>query len=96
VRGGFECGYVHLDHAHHGFGVTDQFTDIVGHDLLLRVAANEEREGGVELIRRAAVEKDHLLAFEFDGDGGYFAHGPGADSLGAHLIELARVREDAQ
>ncbi len=128
LRGGFQRGQVHLDHAHHGFhgfGVTDQFADIAWHnlpaeaeaicepaaghgfaafdqlvpvavDLLLRVAEDEEREGGVELIGGATVEKDHLLALKLDGDGGDRAHGPWTYSFGAHLIELARVGEDAQ
>src|ERR1700760_2754054 len=47
-------------------------------------------------MRGAAVEKDHLLTFELDRDRGNLAHGPGTDAFGTQLIELARVRKDAQ
>src|SRR5512133_2217349 len=62
--------------AGHGFAAFDQLVPVAV-DLLLGVAADEEREGGVELIRGAAVEKDYLLAFELDADGGNLADGPG-------------------
>src|SRR5882757_729920 len=81
--------------AGHGFAAFDQLVP-VGVDLFLRVAADEEREGGVELMRGAAVEKDHLLAFKLDRDSGNLADGPGTDAFGTQLVELVRVREDTQ
>ena len=81
--------------AGHGFATLDELVPIAV-DLLLRVAADEEREGGVELMGGAAVEENHLLAFELDGDRGDLADGPGTDSFGAQLVELARVGENAE
>jgi len=43
-----------------------------------------------------AVEKDHLLAFEFDRDRGNCAHRPRADAFGTKFIDLARIGEDAE
>ena len=81
--------------AGHGFAAFDQLAPVVV-DLFLGVAADEEREGGIELMRGAAVEKDHFLALKLDRDRGNLAHGPGTDAFGTQLIELACVREDAQ
>ncbi len=47
-------------------------------------------------MRRSSVEKDHLLTFELDRDGGDFFDGPRADAFGTNLIDFASVREDAQ
>jgi len=47
-------------------------------------------------MRGAAVEKDHLLTLKLDRDRGNLSHGPGTDTFGAQLIELARVWENAQ
>src|SRR5437588_7914808 len=47
-------------------------------------------------MRGTAVEKDHLLTFKLNRDSGNLAHRPGTDTFGTQLIELARVREDAQ
>jgi hypothetical protein len=47
-------------------------------------------------MRRAAVEKDHLLALKLDGDSGNPADGPQTDAFRTQLIEPARLREDAQ
>src|SRR5580658_3547320 len=79
----------------HGFAAFHQLVPITV-DLFLGVASDEEREGWVELMRRAAVEEDHLLALKLDRDGGNLTHGPGTDTFGTQLIELARVREGAQ
>jgi len=81
--------------AGHRLATLDQLVPVAV-DLFLGVAADKEREGGIELVRGAAVEKDHLLAPELDRDRGNLACGPGADAFGTQLIELARVREDAQ
>src|SRR5258708_9405702 len=81
--------------AGHGFAAFGQLVP-VGVDLFLVVAADEEREGGGELRRGAAVEKDHLLAFKLDRDSGNLADGPGTDAFGPQLIELVRAREDAK
>ena len=43
-----------------------------------------------------AVEKDYLLTFKLDRDRSNLAYGPGSDTFGTQLIELALVREDAQ
>src|SRR5215469_16286336 len=51
--------------AGHGFAAFDQLVPVAV-DLLLGVAADEERDGGVELIRGAAVEKDNLLPLKLD------------------------------
>jgi hypothetical protein len=85
----------HPPAAGHGLAAFEELVPVAV-DLGLRVAADEEREGWVELICWAAVEKDHLLAFQLDGDDGGPALRPGADAFGAHFIEFARVREDAQ
>jgi hypothetical protein len=81
--------------ASHGFATFDQLSPIAI-DLFLCVTADEEREGGIELLRGPAVEKDHLLTFKLDRDRGNPADGPGTNAFGSQLIELARVRKDAQ
>ena len=80
--------------AGHGIAAFDQLVPIAV-DLFLGVAADEERESGIELIRRAAIEKDHLLTFELDRDRSNLAYGPLTDPFGTQFIEPARVREDA-
>ena len=79
----------------HGFAAFDQLVPVAV-DLVLGVAADKEREGGVKLMRGAAVEKDHLLALQLDRDRGNLACGPGTDAFGTQLVELTRVRENAQ
>ena len=46
-------------------------------DLFLSVVADEEGEGGVELMRGTVIEKDHLLAPKLDRDRGNPAHDAG-------------------
>src|SRR5579859_4803985 len=61
--------------ARHRFAAFHQLVPVAV-DLFLRVAANEKREGRIELMRGAAVEEDHLLTAELDRDSGNFARGP--------------------
>src|SRR5580692_11734099 len=79
----------------HGLAAFDQLAPVAV-DLFLGVAPDEEREGGVELMSRAAIEKDHLLALKLDRDSSNLAHAPGTNAFGSQLIEPASVREDAQ
>jgi hypothetical protein len=81
--------------AQSGFPAFDQLIPVAV-DLLLRVTADEKRKRGIELMRGAAVEKNHLLTFKLDRNCGNLTHGPWTDAFGTQLIEPARVREDAQ
>jgi hypothetical protein len=81
--------------AGHGLAALDQLAPVAV-NLLLGVAADKEREGGVELMSGTAVEKDHLLTFELDRDRGDLTHGPWTDTLRTQLVDPARVRKDAE